>query len=283
MVIDSHQHFWRYDPVRYDWITDEMQVLKRDFLPEHLLPELTSNGIDGCVAVQAEPSEEETNFLLELADQHSQIHGVVGWVDLTAPNVSQRLESLSQNKKLRGIRHIVQSEPDENFLLREDFCCGIGVLKNFGLTYDILIYPKQLPAAIKFAQRFPDQKFVLDHIAKPSIRTGEIDPWSANIRALAANPHVYCKVSGMVTEAKWQGWSPSDFTPYLDIVFEAFGADRIMFGSDWPVCLLAADYKDGRGIVDAYVRNLPHAQQQKLFGLNAIRFYGLKTAHGTEL
>ncbi|HTS37461.1 MAG TPA: amidohydrolase family protein [Candidatus Solibacter sp.] len=280
MIIDSHQHFWHYDPVRYAWITDEMSILKRDFLPPHLLPELKSNGVDGCVAVQAEQSEEETHFLLELAEQNGQIMGVVGWVDLSAPNVSQRLDRLAQNKKLRGIRHIAQSEPDDWFLTREDFCRGIGVLKDFNLTYDILIYPKQLPAAIKLAERFPGQNFVLDHIAKPFIRSGEIEPWAANIRALAANPNVYCKVSGLVTEAK-PNWTNADFTPYLDVVFEAFGSDRLMFGSDWPVCLVAADYKSVYGIVAGYMKNLPIAEQRKIFGLNAIRFYGLNTGNGS--
>jgi L-fuconolactonase len=282
MTIDSHQHFWHYDPVRDNWITDEMSVLKRDFLPAHLIPELSANGIDGCVAVQTDQSEAETGFLLELAGQHSQIVGVVGWVDLASPTCAERLEYFSQFKKLRGFRHIAQSEPDDWFLLREDFCRGIGFLKSLHFTYDILIYPEQLPAAIKLVERFPDQTFVLDHMAKPSIRTAEITSWATQIRILAANKNVYCKVSGLVTEASWRSWSSDEFTPYLDVVFAAFGPDRVMFGSDWPVCLLAADYKSVRGLVAGYIRGFPPEQQEKVFGLNAVRFYGLDTAtHGS--
>jgi L-fuconolactonase len=281
MNIDSHQHFWHYDPVRYAWITEEMAVLRRDFLPEQLVPELAANRIDRSIAVQAEPSEDETDFLLELATRCKQVVGVVGWVDLTARDVEERIEKFTQRQKLRGFRHIVQSEPDDWFLLRDDFCHGIGLLKSFGLTYDILIYARQLPAAIEFVERFPDQRFVLDHIAKPSIRTGEMEPWAQNIHMLAANHNVYCKVSGMVTEASWRNWAPEDFTPYLDVVFEAFGTNRLMFGSDWPVCLLAADYGSVLETVASYVRKLPQEQQRNVFGLNAARFYGIDRAHGS--
>lgn len=276
MYIDSHQHFWKYDPLRDSWITPEMSILKRNFLPEELKGELRANGMDGCVAVQADQSEQETEFLLALAAQHdSMIRGVVGWLDLSSPKLPERLDHLSQFKKLRGLRHIVQSEPDDRFMLRPDFCRGIAGLKDFSFTFDILIYPRQLPAAIELVQKFPDQKFVLDHMAKPSIRTGELDDWSKQICTLASNPNVYCKLSGLVTEANWTNWHATDFDRFLDVVFAAFGADRLMFGSDWPVCLLAATYRQVRELVAEYMARFPTELQQKIFGLNAIQFYGL--------
>jgi L-fuconolactonase len=275
MVIDAHQHFWHYDPVRDNWITDQMSTLKRDFLPQDLFPQLAANGVDACIAVQADKSEEETMFLLEFAREHSQIAGVVGWVDLSARNLGQRLEYFSQFKKLRGFRHIAQAEPDEWFLVREDFCRGVGLLNSFNFTYDILIYPKQLPAAIKLVERFPEQRFVLDHMAKPEIRNAKIESWAEHIRNLASHNNIYCKLSGMVTEADWKRWSHDQFAPYLDVVFDAFNPDRLMFGSDWPVCLLAAEYRQVKELVADYVRDFRVEQQQKIFGLNASRFYGL--------
>jgi L-fuconolactonase len=277
MKIDAHQHFWRYDPARDGWITDEMAILKRDFLPDDLLPELQACKIDGCIAVQADQSEEETMFLLDLAARCDQIKGVVGWVNLSAPNLPQRLEHLSQFKKLRGFRHIAQSESDDRFLVRDDFCRGIRALKNFDFTYDILIYPRQLPAAIELAERFPEQKFVLDHMAKPPIRSGEIDSWAAQIRRLAASSNVYCKLSGMVTEADRDRWRAEDFRPYLDVVFESFGWDRLMFGSDWPVCLVAGDYHQVKGLIEDYMQTFSEEQRNQIFGMNAADFYGLET------
>jgi L-fuconolactonase len=279
MRIDSHQHFWRYQAQRDAWITEDMSALRRDFMPGDLLPELQGNAMEGCVAVQVGQTEEETLFLLNLAHRCSQIKGVVGWIDLRAPNLAQRLEYFSQFKKLRGFRHIVQSEPDDRFLLREDFCRGIGTLRRFGFTYDILVYPKQLDAVIEFAEKFPDQPFVLDHLAKPSIRTTELEPWAAKMKLLAKRSNVYCKVSGLVTEANWKGWRPQDFIPYLDIVFGAFGPDRLMFGSDWPVCLLAASYRQVVGLIEDYLKALPPDQRENILGRNAISFYGLEGAH----
>lgn len=255
-----------------------MSVLKRDFLPENLIPELRANQMDGCIAVQAEQSEDETMFLLDLAAQHQEIKGVVGWVDLCSPKLPERLEHFSQFEKLCGFRHIAQSEPDDRFLVREDFICGIRSLEQFHFTYDILIYSKQLPAAIELVEGIPGQRFVIDHMAKPPIRSGEVLCWSKQMRVLAANRNVYCKVSGLVTEANWHNWQPADFTPYLDVIFEAFGPDRIMFGSDWPVCLLAGTYENVKTIVANYFRDLSSEQQQKIFGLNAISFYGLNTS-----
>lgn len=274
MRIDSHQHFWNYDPVKNAWIDESMKTIRRDFSPEDLAPILKSANIDGCVAVQADQSEAETDFLLGFAENSEIVKGVVGWVDLMADNVEERLEVYSKNKWLKGIRHIVQSEPD-NFMLRADFQHGISKLAQFGQVYDILVFPTQLPASIALAEKFPDQPFVLDHIAKPYIKDGKIDGWKADIQQLAQFPQVQCKVSGMVTEADWAKWKPEDFTPYLDVVFEAFGTDRIMFGSDWPVCLVAADYQQGLGIVEGYIAGLSAEEKAKVMGINAQKFYNL--------
>jgi len=258
-----------------------MAVLKRDFLPEELMPELRENGIGGSVAVQAAHSENETRFLLELADQHPEILGVVGWVDLRQPDAAGRLEFFSRFAKFRGVRHVVQAEPDDRFLLSEDFCRGISLLRRFGFTYDILIYPKHLPAACEFVAKFPEQRFVVDHLAKPPIREKNLGAWAKGMRAIAAQPNVFCKLSGLITEADWRSWRPDDCKPCLDVAFEAFGADRLMFGSDWPVCLLAGTYRQVKDLIAGYVCRLSAAEQEKIFGLNAARFYGLRTPrHG---
>lgn len=274
MRIDSHQHFWKYDPVKNAWIDESMKAIRRDFSPEDLAPILKSANIDGCVAVQADQSEAETDFLLGFAENSEIVKGVVGWVDLMADNVEERLAVYSKNKWLKGIRHIVQSEPDD-FMLRADFQHGISKLAQFGQVYDILVFPTQLPASIALAEKFPDQAFVLDHIAKPYIKDGKIDGWKEDIQQLAQFPNVHCKVSGMVTEADWANWKPGDFTPYLDVVFEAFGTDRIMFGSDWPVCLVAADYQQGLGIVEGYIAGLSADEKAGVMGINAQKFYNL--------
>ncbi len=281
MTIDSHQHFWKYDPERDGWITDEMSLLQRDFLPQDLERETDSNGVDGSIAVQADQSEDETLFHLRLAENNKRIAGVVGWVDLCSPMIRERLQFFSQFEKLCGFRHIAQSEPDERFLVRSEFLRGIAALQEFGFTYDILIYPKQLPAAIELASRFPKQPFVVDHLAKPEIKAGRREPWATQIRTIAQNANVYCKLSGLVTEADWREWRTEDFRPYLDVIFEAFGADRLMFGSDWPVCLLAASYRQVKQIIEDYVEAHAPAQKDKIFGGNAVRFYRLRAAsHG---
>jgi L-fuconolactonase len=279
--IDAHQHFWRYNPKRDAWITDSMPTLRRDYLPQDLKFELDRNEIDATVSVQADSSETETDFLLDLAEQYSFIAGVVGWVDLRAPNVPERLEHYSGFEKLRGFRHIVQSEPDDHFLVRDDIVRGIGYLHQFGFTYDILIYSNQMPAALELMERLPEQPFVIDHIGKPPIRQGEITAWAGYLRAMASNPMAYCKISGLITEADWKTWRPGDFRPYLDVVFEAFGTDRILFGSDWPVCLLAGTYRSVKDLVMDYMGDLPRPEQEKVMGANAERFYSLKVlAHG---
>jgi L-fuconolactonase len=278
MKIDSHQHFWRYDAVRDAWITDSMAVLRRDFLPEHLAAELAANGIDASIAVQADQSESETMFLLGLAENNK---SVAGWVDLSSPRVGERLEHFSHSSKLRGFRHIAQSEPDDRFLARENFVKGVAQLRAFGFTYDILIYPKQLPAAIELVARLPEQRFVVDHLAKPEIKSGKTAAWAAQMKEIAQNKNVFCKLSGMVTEADWKRSKADDFKPYLNVVFGAFGADRLMFGSDWPVCLLAATYRQVKQLIEEYVKGFSQSDKEGIFGGNAARFYGLKTAqHG---
>jgi L-fuconolactonase len=278
MRIDAHQHFWRYNPDQYGWMNERMGVLKRDYLPTDLAPELASFDMAASIAVQARQDEEETRWLLELAAEHPAIAGVVGWTDLRAEDVDDRLGALAEHSRLKGVRHVVQDEPDDGFMLRPEFTRGIGCLARHGLRYDILIYARQLPAAIGLVDLFPEQPFVLDHIAKPRIEDAEINTWAAGMRSLAERPNVMCKVSGMITEAKWDGWHPRDFTPYLDVAFEAFGEDRLMFGSDWPVCLLASDrYRTMASLVDEYAGGLDVDAQRKLFGANATDFYGIET------
>jgi len=276
MRIDSHQHFWHYNAKRDRWITDEMAVLQRDFLAPELISEMSASGIDGSVAVQADQSEEETFFLLRLASDYPHIRGIVGWVNLCSDCIAERLAFFSQFPAIRGFRHIVQAEADD-FMLRPDFISGIQRLAEFGLTYDILVYARQLPAAVKLVEKFPEQRFVLDHIGKPAIKNHAMDCWRESIRALAAHPQVYCKLSGLVTEADWTNWRAEHFKPYLDVVLENFGIDRLMFGSDWPVCLLAGSYARVKALIDGYTRELPAQAKEKIFGLNAARFYGLRT------
>lgn len=275
MTLDSHQHFWKYDPVRLDWINEDMSILRKDFLPPQLHSIYERAGVDGCVAVQAEQSEAETDFLLDLADQHDFIKGVVGWVDLRAANLGDSLMHYKQFPKLKGFRHIVQSEPDPNFLLRDDFQSGIEQLHQFNFTYDILIFPNQLPAAIELVKNFPNQNFVLDHIAKPYIKAGKMADWAKHIEQIALYPNLMCKLSGMVTEADWKNWKPADFVPYLDVVFQSFGPARLMFGSDWPVCLLGGSYLEVKGIIDSYLQGYSKADQALIWGTNAEQFYQL--------
>jgi L-fuconolactonase len=268
MRIDSHQHFWKYDPAQYSWMTDKLARLRRDFLPPDLEPLLKDAKLDGCVAVQARQTVEESRWLLQLADKHSIIKGVVGWVDLRANNVEEDLADLSKNPKFVGVRHVAQDEPDDRFHMRPEVLRGIGKLKQFDLAYDILIFHKQLPAAIELVRHFPEQRFVLDHIAKPPIAAGDREPWATLIRQLAQSPNGMCKISGMVTEADWTKWESDDFEPYLDIVAEAFGPDRLMYGSDWPVCLLAAEYRKVHDLVFNKFGN-----DKRFFGENCARFY----------
>ncbi len=276
MKIDAHQHFWKYNPEEYGWINDDMLSIKRDFLPEHLKPLLEENGFDGCVAVQARQSLEETRFLLQLADGNDFIKGVVGWVDLQSEAVEDSLTEFVRNRKLKGVRHVIQDEPDDEFILREGFLRGISLLSKFHLAYDILVFPKQLPHVVTFLDKFPGQPFVIDHLAKPDIASGRQEPWARYMREIARHPYVMCKLSGMVTEATWKTWKPTDFQFYLETVFDAFGEDRLMIGSDWPVCLLAANnYKEVMGIVSKFLGEISAEAQKKILGINAINFYKL--------
>lgn len=276
MHIDAHQHFWRYSPAEYGWIDETMAAIRRDFLPQDLSAALQKNDFEGSVAVQARQTLEETRWLLELAAGFPKIVGVVGWVDLCSPDVHAQLLSFAENPKLVGVRHIVQAEPDDRFLLRKDFLRGISLLEEFDLAYDILIYTRHLPVAAEFVEKFPQQRFVLDHMAKPPIKAEEIDMWESGIRLLAAFPNVFCKLSGLVTEADWQHWTPEQIRPYLDVAFDAFGNERLMIGSDWPVCLVAGQYGRVMNVVKDYVSlHCPEALDAVLGG-NAQRFWRIK-------
>jgi len=272
--IDSHQHFWKFDPIRDSWIDDSMRQIQRDFLPEDLLPLLTENKFQGCMAVQASQSEEETNFLLELASKNDFIKGVVGWIDLRSENITERLSHFSKYEKLKGFRHVVQGEQDD-FMFEKDFRNGIAALKEFNFTYDILIFHRQLPAAIDLVKSFPEQVFVIDHIAKPDIKSGDIESWEKGMEEIAKFENVSCKISGMVTEADWKQWKPSDLKPYLDVIFENFSTDKLMFGSDWPVCNVASDYTEVVKTLENYISQLSTQDQNKIWFENAKSFYKL--------
>ena len=274
MIIDSHQHFWNYNPERDTWIDESMQALKKNFLPENLKPILIDNAIDGCISVQAGQSYEETEFLLECASNNKFIKGVVGWVDLCSPDLEKKLKRYSTDKKFKGVRHIVQSESKE-YLLRKDVQAGISKLSNFNLTFDLLLTPIQLQSAIKLVKTFPNQKFVLDHIAKPCISEPLSKTWLNDIINLSKQNNVFCKISGLVTETKGYNFLEADFLPFLDIIFQYFGFDRIMYGSDWPVCLLAAQYKKVLDIITDYLSSYDSKTREKIMGTNAQIFYNL--------
>jgi L-fuconolactonase len=276
MRIDAHQHFWKYSASEYEWIDDRMTALQRDFLPGDLKPLLDEQKFDGSIAVQACHTAQETQWLIELAEQNEFIKGVVGWTDLCSADLPGQLDRLAKSRKLVGLRHVVQGEPDDEFMLRPEFRRGIARLAEHGLAYDLLIYPRHLPVAIKLVREFPQQRFVLDHIAKPPIAEGLTEPWRQHIRELAEAENVWCKLSGMVTEARWKEWKTEEFRSYLDVVFEGFGPDRLMIGSDWPVCTVSASYAATIAIVKDYIANLPSEAQEKILGLNCAKFYRLK-------
>ena len=273
-IIDTHQHFWKYDPVNYSWINDDMQVIRRDFLPGDLATVLHENKVQGCIAVQADQTEEETDWLILLAAKNDFIKGIVGWVDLRSDKIEERLLHYTQFKKLKGFRHVLQGE-EPSFMLQKDFLNGISQLDEYGFAYDILIFPYQLEAALQLVEQFPQQRFVVDHVAKPYIKDGKIDEWKAGIEKLAQHQYLYCKISGMVTEADWHHWTAEQLKPYLDVVVESFGIDRIMFGSDWPVCLVASSYSKWLETVQNYFESFSKEDQEKVFSSNAIKFYNL--------
>jgi L-fuconolactonase len=273
-MIDAHVHFWNYHTVRDAWITDEMKLLQRDFLPTDLTNEIKENNVEGVVAVQADPSDNETLFLLNLSEKNPVIKGVVGWIDLQHKYVEKKLLYYSNVPIIKGFRHIVQSEP-KGFLLNEKFLNGIQYLHNFQFTYDILIYENQLQEAIEFVNKFPSQKFIIDHCAKPSIKNKSINEWKQLMKVIAQNENVFCKISGLITEATWSQWNDEAFYPYLDAVFDFFGTGRILFGSDWPVMLLSGNYLKWKKLVEQYMEPFSAEQKQKVFRENAIAFYNL--------
>lgn len=274
MRIDAHQHFWRYDPDEYDWIDDSMSGIRRDFLPADLQPELKRAGFDGSIAVQARQSLDETRWLLDLADSSPFILGVVGWGDLRSEKARAQLTRL-KHPKLIGLRHIVQSESDDRFLLQPDFLRGISLLEEFNLTYDILIYPRHLPVAAEFVARFPRQRFILDHLAKPLVKSATLHPWDSDLRGLAKFPNVFCKLSGLVTEADWKAWKPEHFSPYLEIALECFGPERLMIGSDWPVCLVAAPYSRAINLISDFLGKYPDQVRDAILGGTAQKLWNV--------
>lgn len=272
MVLDSHVHFWKYKADAYPWIDKNMQVLKKDYLPQDIELTLKRNNIEGCIAVQATSTELETRFLAELSNTHPVIKGVVGWTNLQANDLEKRLSDLKAYPAIKGIRHIVQEEPDD-FMYNGKFRSGISMLADFGFTYDILIYPRQLAAATDLVKAFPQQQFILDHCAKPDIAKRELEIWKSGITDLAMYPNVSCKLSGLLTEARWKDWSPADFYPYLDVVFGSFGVERVMFGSDWPVLLLSGLYVQWKSLLEKYMEQFLPEDKEKVFGLTAQRVY----------
>jgi L-fuconolactonase len=273
-IVDAHQHFWQYHPVRHSWINDEMAVIRRHFMPADMVPFLAQNGVAATVAVQADQTDEETNWLLQLAADNEYIAGVVGWVDLRSDQLEDRLTHYDGFNKLKGFRHILQAE-EPSFMLQPSFVRGIGLLGSFGFTYDILIFPQHIEATLQLVAQFPGQRFVIDHLAKPYIKAGLLDDWVAGLRRLAAFPNVHCKLSGMVTEADYQHWNATDLRPYLDAAVNSFGTSRLLFGSDWPVCLVAASYAQWLQVVKDYFASFSAEEQEAVFSANAIRFYQL--------
>ncbi len=275
MILDTHHHLWEFSEKEYGWMDESMSVLKRDYLPSELEKEISKAGVTGTVVVQARQSVEETRWLLTLAEKNPFIKGVVGWIDLRSSDMAHQLEEFAHNPKLVGVRHVIHDEADDDFMLRPAFVKGIERLEAFNLTYDLLLFPKHLERAIELVSMFPNQRFVLDHISKPYIKSGIIQPWKDDIEALASQPNVWCKISGMVTEANFESWKYEDFVPYMKVVCEAFGNDRIMLGSDWPVCKLAGEYSEVMKIPYDFFGNLSEDDIKNVYSQNAIDCYQL--------
>lgn len=276
-IIDSHQHFWKFNPATLPWITDSLHQLKRDFLPSDLRRIYTEHDISGCVAVQAAQTVEETRFLLSLAESNPFIKGVVGWIDLKSNALTEALNEFESFEKLKGFRHILQDESDPYYISHPDFQRGLDVIFSRGYTYDILVFPSQLRGALDTVSRFPNARFVIDHLAKPNIKHKSINDWRNLMVEFRGFPNVFCKLSGMVTESDWKDWKMKDFFPYMDVMMDVFGEDRLMFGSDWPVCLLAASFGEVKGVLEAYLSNFPKSVQEKIWSANALNFYKINS------
>ena len=275
MKIDSHHHFWSYSQSEYGWISDDMRSIRCSFLPPDLKQKIAEVGIGSVISVQARQTLAETEDLLSWAQEHDFIRGVVGWVPLVSDSVRADIEKFADRDELKAVRHVLQDEPDDHYMLRDDFNRGGALLKDFGLAYDILIFERHLPQALQFVDRHPQQIFVLDHVAKPRIKEGLLEPWQTNITQLAQRPNVYCKVSGMANEADWGAWTEEQLTPYFDKVFSVFGPQRLMFGSDWPMCLLATSYERWFRLVEQYVARLSDSEQERFWDGTAVEAYRL--------
>lgn len=276
MKIDAHQHFWKYDPVRDAWINEDMAQIRKDFMPDDLLPVLKENAIDGCVAVQADQSLVENDFLLSLADQHDWIKGVVGWLDLLSPQLSSQLDQYKMHPRFRGVRHILQAESD-GFMTQKDFVDGIRLMHDHGLSYDILTYERQLDEVIELIKALPEMPLVIDHISKPNIKEKSFDHWYSKMKEISAFGHVHVKLSGMVTEADWHHWTSEDLVPYIEFCLTQFGPQRLMYGSDWPVCLVASSYENMKNSLLKCISTLSPSEQAWIMGGTASRFYNLES------
>ena len=281
-MIDAHHHLWKYNPGEYGWMDDSMTILKRDYLPGELEQEVRRTGIKGTVAVQARQCMEETRWLLELADKHSFIKGVVGWFDLCSPGLENALEEFVPHPRLVGARHVIHDEPDDDYMLRHDFIQGIGQLERHNLVYDLLLFPRHLSRAEKLVGMFPRLRFVLDHLGKPPIKSGKLEPWKSGIQNLAQHPNVWCKLSGMVTEADHKQWDYKELRPYMEVVLNAFGTERIMMGSDWPVCRLAGEYSQVVEVVTNFIQSMDSKAQVNILYQNAVDCYQINLKSNGE-
>ncbi len=275
LKIDAHQHFWRYSASEFGWIGEHRSQLKRDYLPEELRATISRSGVEGTIAVEARQSEEETEWLLDLADRWSFVRGVVGWLPIAADDFGERLERVAGRPKLRALRHVVQDESDEEFLLRPEFNRGIDKLLARGLAYDILVYERQLPQVVGFVDLHPYQTFILDHCGKPRVGDREMEPWRTRMQELAERINVYCKISGIVTEAQPGQWKPEDIVPYIEAVIDLFGPERVMFGSDWPVCLTETDYRGWLSLCAGYIESYSQSEQRRFWADTAREAYRL--------
>lgn len=273
-MIDSHVHFWNFDPVRDNWITGEMKPIQRDFLPNDLIEAIDEHQTGGCIAVQASQQESENFFLLKLANENQLIKGIVGWVDLCDPHLEERLTWWKSQPAIKGWRHVLQAETDD-FILSESLIAGIKTLKNYDYTYDLLCYHAQLPAIIKLVEQVPGQRFVLDHCGKPDLRKNDLKPWTENIRELAQHENVHCKISGLLTEADWKNWDRQQIFNCLDVVMEYFGPEKVMYGSDWPVMTLSRPHNVWLNLIKSYLSQFDAKEQDLIMNKNAVSFYGL--------